>query len=154
MAASSRPSISQRNITAIIRVAQNLADARVINIERIPFAAARISFGLHQNRVGRQSFHLRIFVFQKIAGIERDAQPRRINRLNDAPHARRATPQNPSDFPNPKPRRIFRRDSNIVPANQSPSRMLLLHRDRAAALRFRDWPSVRQTNRSCPNARY
>src|SRR6266436_5380152 len=59
----------QRDVPVIIYLGQNPGDALVIQLQRVPFAAAKIGLGLDEHRLRGDLLELLVRALQKIAGI-------------------------------------------------------------------------------------
>jgi hypothetical protein len=62
----------ERDIAAEVVLSHNLGDARIVQIEFVPQAAAIISLGVHKDCVRSALFELVVWVFKKIAGVKQD----------------------------------------------------------------------------------
>src|SRR5262249_9139426 len=74
----------ERHIAFESGVTKNLGDPIVIELAGVIDAAAVIGLGLNDDRVRRQAFELRIRIAYKIARIQIDAEPGRIDALVNA----------------------------------------------------------------------
>src|SRR5437764_140678 len=63
---------------------QSLEDAlTLIEVERVPQAAAVVGLGLHQRGLGGEHFEFVVRVLEEVAGVERDHQPGGVDRVDD-----------------------------------------------------------------------
>jgi hypothetical protein len=58
-------------------LAHNLCDARIIQVESVPQAAAIVHLGVHKDGVRGALFELVVWVLEEIAGVEQDFEPGR-----------------------------------------------------------------------------
>ena len=84
VSAGSLPSISSDTQPLKPAFAQDPRDARVVEIERVPLAAAVVGLGLHDGGVRREPLDARVRVAGEVAGVEVDAEPGRADGLVDA----------------------------------------------------------------------
>ncbi len=77
----------QRYVASVAHTVQDGGDAIVVEIECIPGAAAVIGFGLDEDGLGRQLLEFRIGILEKIASVHGNAQPWRVDHVDDAEYA-------------------------------------------------------------------
>src|SRR4030095_4124726 len=56
----------QRDVAGLAGGAQDLCNPLIVEIERVPFAAARIRLGLDEHGLGRDGFKLFIGIFEEV----------------------------------------------------------------------------------------
>ncbi len=88
----------ERDIAAEVVLAHNCRDARIIQIEGVPQAAAIVHLGVHKDGLRGALFELVVWVFEEIACVEQDLQPRRIDSVDDSQKALRCSCQAPMVF--------------------------------------------------------
>src|SRR5438094_299581 len=74
----------QRHVTAVIHARQDFRDACVIQVERIPLAAAVIGLGLNEHSLRRYLLQFVVRILQKIPGVHQHAKPGRVDRIDNA----------------------------------------------------------------------
>ena len=67
----------ERHPALVAGLAQDAGDPRVVEVERVPLAAAVVRLGLHDDRVRRELLEPGVRVAGEVAGVEVDAEPGR-----------------------------------------------------------------------------